>query len=284
MVVLTQRIDDLTKGKSEKGKINKGKSEKGLIVESFDRDEESVSSKDKGTTRIRASMGKADARSGQWVHIIMKKNEVIRVNLKNESLNDEISELKKVIEKWTCSKVTLDQLISEQIPCNIVKAFGGKGRRKENNPSKEVLFSKADVSTSKSALMITFDSEDDSDIEEPLPLLLKLTEADPSGCEICGSIAHEIVVLLIVQRTYETSRNKGLLSSNQNPLKNSGCSRHMIGVKQYLHGYSKESGPKVVFGDDSSGDTEGYGSVNCNGITFTRVAYVNGLKHNLISI
>ncbi|GJS95756.1 retrovirus-related pol polyprotein from transposon TNT 1-94 [Tanacetum coccineum] len=36
MAVLTQRIDDLTKGKSEKGKIDKGKSEKGLIAESFD--------------------------------------------------------------------------------------------------------------------------------------------------------------------------------------------------------------------------------------------------------
>ncbi|GKB18505.1 retrovirus-related pol polyprotein from transposon TNT 1-94 [Tanacetum coccineum] len=58
----------------------------------------------------------------------------------------------------------------------------------------------------------------------------------------------------------------------------------MTGVKQYLHRYSKEPGPKVVFEDDSSGDTEGYGSINCNGITFTRVAYVNGLKHNLISI
>ncbi|GJV10028.1 retrovirus-related pol polyprotein from transposon TNT 1-94 [Tanacetum coccineum] len=46
----------------------------------------------------------------------------------------------------------------------------------------------------------------------------------------------------------------------------------------------EESGPKVVFGDDSLGDTEGYGLVNCNGITFTMVAYVNGLKHNLISI
>ncbi|GKC39075.1 retrovirus-related pol polyprotein from transposon TNT 1-94, partial [Tanacetum coccineum] len=53
----------------------------------------------------------------------------------------------------------------------------------------------------------------------------------------------------------------------------SGCSRHMTWVKQYLHIYSKESGPKVVFRDNSSGDTKGYGSVNCNGITFTRVAY-----------
>ncbi|GKB73102.1 retrovirus-related pol polyprotein from transposon TNT 1-94 [Tanacetum coccineum] len=64
----------------------------------------------------------------------------------------------------------------------------------------------------------------------------------------------------------------------------SGCSRHMTRIKQYLHIYSKEPGPKVVFGDNSSGDTEGYGSVNCNGITFMRVAYVIGLKHNLISI
>ncbi|GJT75387.1 hypothetical protein Tco_1042112 [Tanacetum coccineum] len=89
------------------------------------------------------------------------QNEVIRVNLENESLKDEISDLKKVIEKWTCSKVTLDQLLSEQIPGNIVKALRGKGRRKENN-SKEV-FTKADVSTSESAPMITSDSEDDSD-------------------------------------------------------------------------------------------------------------------------
>nr|GEV54295.1 retrovirus-related Pol polyprotein from transposon TNT 1-94 [Tanacetum cinerariifolium] len=66
----------------------------------------------------------------------------------------------------------------------------------------------------------------------------------------------------------------------------SGKMKHktMTKVKQYLHRYSKDPGPKVVFGDNSSGDTEGYGSVNCNEITFTRVAYVNGLKYNLISI
>ncbi|GJU62011.1 retrovirus-related pol polyprotein from transposon TNT 1-94 [Tanacetum coccineum] len=64
----------------------------------------------------------------------------------------------------------------------------------------------------------------------------------------------------------------------------SGSSRHMIGVKQYMHRYLKEFGPKVVFGDNSLGETEGYGSVKYIIITFTRVAYVNGLKHNLISI
>ncbi|GJW60284.1 hypothetical protein Tco_0109619 [Tanacetum coccineum] len=152
-------IDDLTKRKSEKGKSEKRKSEKGLRAELFDWDEEFVSSYGEGTTRIRAfmaiaedepSVGKADARSGQWVYITMKK--------------DEISDLKRVIEKWTCSKVTLDQQLSEQIPGNIFKALGGKCRRKENNPSKEVLFTKADVSISESAPMIISDYEDDSNI------------------------------------------------------------------------------------------------------------------------
>ncbi|GJY00644.1 retrovirus-related pol polyprotein from transposon TNT 1-94 [Tanacetum coccineum] len=36
MVVLTKRIDDMTKGKSEKGKKEKDKSEKGLLAESFE--------------------------------------------------------------------------------------------------------------------------------------------------------------------------------------------------------------------------------------------------------
>ncbi|GKG12805.1 hypothetical protein Tco_0347042 [Tanacetum coccineum] len=70
-------------------------------------------------------------------------------------------------------------MLSEQIPGNIVKALRGKGRRKENN-SKEV-FTKADVSTSESAPMITSDSEDDSNNQVPLPPLPKLTRAEPSG-------------------------------------------------------------------------------------------------------
>ncbi|GJU82325.1 hypothetical protein Tco_1284690, partial [Tanacetum coccineum] len=82
MDVLTKRIDDMTKRKSKKGKNEKGKSKKGLIAESFDWDEESVSSKDERITMIRAFMAidvdepsvrKADARSIQWVDITMKK-------------------------------------------------------------------------------------------------------------------------------------------------------------------------------------------------------------------
>ncbi|GKA78603.1 retrovirus-related pol polyprotein from transposon TNT 1-94 [Tanacetum coccineum] len=43
----------------------------------------------------------------------------------------------------------------------------------------------------------------------------------------------------------------------------SGFSRSMIGVKSYLHKYVEKPGPKVVFGDNSSCITEGYGSINC---------------------
>ncbi|GJX42820.1 hypothetical protein Tco_0257810 [Tanacetum coccineum] len=193
------------------------------------------------------SVGKADARSGQWVDITLKKvhrvlsmtdgderkhvldythvdlhnvedqrknlvskfnllkqeislhkselsnikntmsvncslqNEVIGVNLENESLKDEIINLKRVIEKWTYSKVTLDQLLSEQVLGNIVKSLGRKGRRKEKISFKEVVFTKADESSSMLAPEIKSDSESECDSQEPLLHLPKLIGATPYG-------------------------------------------------------------------------------------------------------
>ncbi|GJY42579.1 retrovirus-related pol polyprotein from transposon TNT 1-94 [Tanacetum coccineum] len=82
-------------------------------------------------------------------------------------------------------------------------------------------------------------------------------------------------------------QSKKTESSNANRSKTptkSGCSRHMSDVKSYLHKYVEQPGPKVVFGDDSTCITEGYGSIICNGIVFIKVAFVNGLKYNLVSI
>nr|GEV17179.1 retrovirus-related Pol polyprotein from transposon TNT 1-94 [Tanacetum cinerariifolium] len=64
----------------------------------------------------------------------------------------------------------------------------------------------------------------------------------------------------------------------------SGCSRHMTGVKSYLRKYVKQPRPKVVFRDDSTCITKGYGSFKCKGIVFVKVAFVNGLKYNLVNI
>ncbi|GKA33049.1 retrovirus-related pol polyprotein from transposon TNT 1-94 [Tanacetum coccineum] len=345
------------------------------------------------------------------------QNEVIRVNLENESLKDEIIDLKKVIEKCTCIKVTLDQLLSDQVPGNIVKALGGKGRRKEKISSKE-LIGAAPSGTSESLISLSdltlnmadltldtpvpkktrpfvkvsptyvikkkiekshavpkpcFDKKADSSTEQLLLTLmeevkgLKRKIEIPSGtpplnshpssskatkqktwfgsykhcgfknhlsddcyskpkCSTCGSTNHltkEHLEHAVVKKTLSKLKAQSPLKPSPKkapmipkPFKeckyygfndhhsdhcefypgcedylkrlvwylDSGCSRHMTGIKQYLHRYSKESGPKVVFGNDSSGDTEGYGSMNCNRITFTRVAYVNGLKHNLINI
>ncbi|GJS87784.1 hypothetical protein Tco_0770420 [Tanacetum coccineum] len=63
-----------------------------------------------------------------------------------------------------------------------------------------------------------------------------------------------------------------------------GCSRHMSGVKSYLHKFVEQPGLKVLFGDDPTCTTECYGYIKCNGIVFTKVAFLNGLKYNLISI
>ncbi|GJW34620.1 hypothetical protein Tco_0057540 [Tanacetum coccineum] len=100
-----------------------------------------------------------------------------KLNLKNKSLKDEISDLKKVIEKWTSSKVTLEQLLTEQVPSNIVRALGGREKRKDAFSLKKVLFTKADESPSETAPEITSDSDSECDNQEPLPPLIKLSRA-----------------------------------------------------------------------------------------------------------
>nr|GEW85761.1 hypothetical protein [Tanacetum cinerariifolium] len=172
-------IDELTKGKNNKGNGNKEKSDKGLIAESFDWDDEYVSLEDERTTKFKAFMAIA---------------------------KDEPS-----IGK---GKVTLDQLLSKQIPGNIVKALEGKGKRKENNSPKEVIFTKVDVSTSESALMITTDSEDDCDNQVPLLPLPKLTGVEPSGASK-SLISLSDLITNMVDLTLNTASKKVKNSSDK---------------------------------------------------------------------
>nr|GEW35458.1 retrovirus-related Pol polyprotein from transposon TNT 1-94 [Tanacetum cinerariifolium] len=74
---------------------------------------------------------------------------------------------------------------------------------------------------------------------------------------------------LTVLRNTSTPGDQGLPTSNQNPLFTKRANLY----ENFCAGLPQDYG-----------DKKGYGSVKCNGITFTRVAYVNGLKHNLISI
>nr|GEW45734.1 retrovirus-related Pol polyprotein from transposon TNT 1-94 [Tanacetum cinerariifolium] len=52
----------------------------------------------------------------------------------------------------------------------------------------------------------------------------------------------------------------------------------------YLCKYVEQPRPNVMFGEDSTCTTKSYGSIKCNGIVFIKVAFVNGLKYNLILI
>ncbi|GKC38371.1 hypothetical protein Tco_1050755 [Tanacetum coccineum] len=70
-------------------------------------------------------------------------------------------------------------------------------------------------------------------------------------------------------RRGEALQAKKTESSNSNrskTLTKSGCSRHMISIKSHMHKYVEQPDPEVVFGDDSTCTTEGYGSIICNGI------------------
>ncbi|KAI3735788.1 hypothetical protein L6452_15301 [Arctium lappa] len=64
----------------------------------------------------------------------------------------------------------------------------------------------------------------------------------------------------------------------------SECSRHMTGQKDLLNEYKEEKGPSVTFGGNGKGYTRGFGVLSNGTTTFRRVAYVDGLKHNLLSI
>nr|GEU76335.1 retrovirus-related Pol polyprotein from transposon TNT 1-94 [Tanacetum cinerariifolium] len=109
------------------------------------------------------------------------QNRALLDNLKRFYKRDKVCNLKKVIEKWTSSKVTLDQLLTEQVPKNIVRALGGKGKRKKTISFKEVVFTKDDESPLEIVLEITSDSESECENQEPLPPIPKLLRAKPIG-------------------------------------------------------------------------------------------------------
>ncbi|GJU79645.1 hypothetical protein Tco_1282010 [Tanacetum coccineum] len=315
----------------------KGKSKKGFIAESFDWDEEFVSSDEEGVTKVKAfmaiaedepSVGKNDA-SNERRHIL---------NYTHVDLHYVEDQRKNLLNKFNSLNLELSSL-----PGNIVHALGGRGKKKDTISLKEVMFAKAAESLSETAPEATSDSKSEDDFQVPdnestksvkKKELVKSSpvspsvfdpnttkKADPSTKQLLISLIEEVKGIKeqikpssdnspIVSQTRSSKSAKGKQKSWFRPCKHSklkaqsfkssnsrkaplipkpfpsysGCSRHMTRVKQYLHIYSEESGLKVVFGDNSLGDTKGYGLVNCNGITFTRVAYVNGLKHNLISI
>ncbi|GKC59027.1 retrovirus-related pol polyprotein from transposon TNT 1-94, partial [Tanacetum coccineum] len=341
------------------------------------------------------SVGRANARSVQWVEITMKNiQKLLSITDSDErkhvldythvNLYYVEDQRKNLLNKYNSLK---QEFFS--FPRNIVKALGRKRIRKEKISSKEVVFTKFDVSTSKTSVEIPSDSEsevvpltvNEKAETKPSPdsstkkLFLTLMEevkglkeqiqthseisppTSQSGssrsakgkskiwfgtcrhcgfknhltedcyikdkCYTCGSIDHltkEHPEQIVVKRTLAklnaqpsqgSSRKVPIIPKHYIPCKYYGFNDHHSNKYEYYPGcdlygsiayettvcvketprrklrvalqrstkatvkYSKESGPKVVFGDKSLGDTKGYGSVNCNGITFTKGTIFN---------
>ena len=58
----------------------------------------------------------------------------------------------------------------------------------------------------------------------------------------------------------------------------------MTGCKSLLTDYYSCDGPIVRFGGESSGKTVGYGKMITEKVTINKVAYVQGLTYNLLSV
>ncbi|GKA38395.1 retrovirus-related pol polyprotein from transposon TNT 1-94 [Tanacetum coccineum] len=112
-------------------------------------------------------------------------------------------------------------------------------------------------------------------------------------CEACGSSNHTTTDHYDTEcfkrdEALQAKKAKALKStraesSNANRSKTptkSGCSRHMTGVKSYLHKYVEQPGPKLMFGDDSTCTTEGYVSIKCNCLVFTKFNVKRGTIFN----
>ncbi|KAJ9555500.1 hypothetical protein OSB04_010114 [Centaurea solstitialis] len=64
----------------------------------------------------------------------------------------------------------------------------------------------------------------------------------------------------------------------------SGCSKHMTGRKELLANFKQKYCGNVRFGNKLSAPIMGYGDILHHKITINKVAYVEGLSHNLLSI
>ncbi|KAI3496474.1 hypothetical protein L1887_38838 [Cichorium endivia] len=65
----------------------------------------------------------------------------------------------------------------------------------------------------------------------------------------------------------------------------SGCSCHMTGRREELREYqSLRNGGRIRYGNNATGEIKGYGMITNGELSIRKVAYVEGLQHNLISV
>ncbi|GJU73513.1 retrovirus-related pol polyprotein from transposon TNT 1-94 [Tanacetum coccineum] len=173
-----------------------------------------------------------------------------------------------------------------------------------NHDTGRILLAESQRNTTDPFVVVTdssatdYDSADESSVcSTPLPPLKKIIslerEIDPRNpqhafkrCEVCGSSTHIITDHYDIEwfkigealqaKKVEALKSTRAESSNANrskTLTKSGCSRHMTGVKSYLHKYVEQPRPKVVFRNDSTCTTEDKPCSSCENGKHHRASY-----------
>nr|GEW55750.1 retrovirus-related Pol polyprotein from transposon TNT 1-94 [Tanacetum cinerariifolium] len=249
----------------------------GLVAEIFDWDEKEVYD-DEEVTQVKVLIALADdeltvekshARNGEWIDITIRKSQAVNESL--ETLNTPESSKDSKAEFFTplppLKNLQGPSPSSEVMPLTFQPYSpkerpgldpGSKGHNRVIHIKRGVLAESSQsnessigvkCNTCESTVHSTSDHNEFDHFKRGEKIQVAKAREQPKS----GFTKETNPSLLFVQRHI------------REPIRylDNGCSKSMTGVKSYLHKYVEQPGPKVVFGDNSSCITEGYGSINC---------------------
>ncbi|KAI3772163.1 hypothetical protein L6452_03343 [Arctium lappa] len=131
------------------------------------------------------------------------------------------------------------------------------------------------------------DSESDQEIDEQI--FCKPENVIHKKIETVGSVSSKEKKMFLINKKQLEKKTVFQAKRKENQSMpiwylDSGCSRHMTRNKELLSSFKAKSGGAVTFGDNVQGQIKGYGELSRGNVLVSKVAYVDGLKHNLISI
>ncbi|GJS20597.1 hypothetical protein Tco_0449229 [Tanacetum coccineum] len=294
----SEYMDDLEKISSKKLLLAKSKRffKKGFQRFSGAKDEEEVSSDNNEMVEVKVFMALADdndavskegARNGEWVKISMRKHVNTEILKESQNLKKELKEITTIIKTWFNSSNKFPLVLGKKDSVFVKSSVDdtkvsilsverrwlskAKGFIFPNHDIGRILPAESQRNTIDPLVAITdssvtdYDSTDESSVcSTPIPPLEKLVGAEPiSGPKTIKSI-------LKSNSTFKAEALKGVIV-------NEPSQAH---AKSSLHKYEKQPRPKVVFGDDTTCSTEGYGSIKCNGIVFIKFGEKRGTIFN----
>ncbi|GJT80048.1 retrovirus-related pol polyprotein from transposon TNT 1-94 [Tanacetum coccineum] len=262
-------------------------------LKALDKDEEYVSSDDNEMVEVKVLMaladdenvaiGKESAKNGEWVKILMKKlfeaEGFILPNYDTGRILIAESQMKAtdLLVTVTDSSATKYDSADESLVCNtslpLLEKLAG---------AEPVFGPKTIKSILKSNSIFKAETLKGVTINEPTLAPAKGNKnvsASKKNSALAGKLKNVKLKMTFLCLNVHTTTDhndtewfrkgealqaKKAESSNATRSKTpttSGCSSHMTGVKSYLHKYVEQSGPKVVFGDNSTCTTEGYGFI-----------------------